>query len=179
MARRCAKRWWTLRSRKAARCWCASRAAASAIPTCTCRTAISCSATASSSTCAAAARCRSRSATRSPARSRAPGPDAGMAPGSQGRGLSLDRLRPMRGLQGRRREHLRGAAPSRHHRRRRLRHPRADPASALSDRLRAAVAVLRRRADVLGAHRLRRAQARSPTAPRARRCCWSASAASG
>ncbi len=41
------------RARKATRSWCASRAAAFAIPTCTCRTAISCSATASSSTCAA------------------------------------------------------------------------------------------------------------------------------
>ncbi len=56
-----------------AKCWCASSAAASAIPTCTCRTAISRSATASSSTCAPAARCRSRSATRSPARWRASG----------------------------------------------------------------------------------------------------------
>ena len=87
------------------------------------------------------------------------GPDADVSAGRQGRGLSLDRLRPMRGLQGGRREHLRRAAPSRHHGRRRLRHACAGAASALSDRLRAAVAVLRRRADVLGAHRLCRAQA--------------------
>ena len=87
------------------------------------------------------------------------GPEADVDAGRQGRGLSLDRLRPMRGLQSGRREHLRGAAPSRHHGRRRLRHPCAGAASALSDRLCAAVAVLCRRADVLGADRLCRAQA--------------------
>ncbi|MEJ2433496.1 MAG: zinc-binding dehydrogenase [Pseudolabrys sp.] len=58
-----------------------------------------------------------------------------------------------------RRKHLRGAAPSRHHRRRRLCHPRAGAACALSDRLRPAHRLLRGRADVLGADRLCGAQA--------------------
>ena len=136
-----------------------------------------CSATASNSTCGAAARCRSRSAMRSPAKSKARGRRPSCA-GRQGRGLPLDRLRPMRRLQGGRGKHLRGAAPSRHHGRRRFRHARAGPASALSDRLRAAFAVLRRRADVLGAHRLcgaqaarrpRRARAAAAGRPRRRR----------
>ncbi len=73
MAPRCARPSSRLPSPQGTKCWCALRAAASAIPTCTCKTAISCSATASSSTCAAAARCRSPLAMRSPALSRAPG----------------------------------------------------------------------------------------------------------
>ena len=51
------------------------------------------------------------------------------------------------------------AATSRHRGGRRLCEPRRRPPSALSPRLRAAVAVARGRADVLGAHRLCRAQA--------------------
>ena len=140
-ARRCARPSSTARSRRAPRCWCASSAAASAIPTCTCRTAISRSATTRSSTCAAG---RTLPFTLGHEiagvdRARRPATPTGDQPGRARRGLSLDRLRRMRGLPRRRGEPLRRAAPSRHLGRRRLRHPRAGAASALSDRLRAAV----------------------------------------
>ena len=46
----------------------------------------------------------------------AAGPDAEGQSRRAGRGLSLDRLRTMRRLQGGRRKHLLGAAPSRHRR---------------------------------------------------------------
>ncbi len=140
MARRCAKRWRTPRNRKAAKCWYALRAAASAIPTYTCKTAISCSAAASTRRAPgphAAVHARPRNRWR---RLRAPDRTPSGA-GRQDRGLSLDRLRPMRCLQGGRREHLHGAAPSRYHGGWRLCHPRAGPAPALPDRLRAAVAL--------------------------------------
>ncbi len=101
--------------------------------------------------------------------------------GRAGRGLSVDRLRPVRRLRARRGEHLRRPAPSRHSGRRRLCHARAAAAPALPDRLCAAVGVVRRRADVLGPDRLRGVPAvRAPirnTSSRDR-CCWSAWAAS-
>ena len=87
------------------------------------------------------------------------GPDASVAPGAQVAIYPWIGCGACRRLQSGRREHLRCAAPSRHHGRRRFRHPCADPAPALPDRLRAAVALLRRRADVLGADRLCCAQA--------------------
>ena len=57
-------------------------------------------------------------------------------------GLSVDRLRALRRLPRRRGKPVRQSASSRHRRRRRLRHPRARSASALSARLCAAVAGL-------------------------------------
>ncbi len=164
---------------RAARCWCASRAAASAIPTCTCRTAISSSATTSSSTSAPAARCRSRSATRSPAWSRAPVRTPTIAPGAK------VAVYPWIGCGE--------CAACRHGDENICAAPRhlgitvdggyathvLDPASALPDRLCAAVAVLRGRADVLGTDRLCRAQAaQADRAGARRRSCWSVSAAS-
>ena len=77
----------------------------------------------------------------------------------QGRGLSMDRLRHVCSVPRRRGKSVLRASPSRHRCRRRLRDPRAHSAPALSARLRAAVAVLRRTADVLGADRLCGAQA--------------------
>ena len=125
-----------------------------------CRTAISRSATARSSTCAPAARCRSRSAMRSPASSRRAGPDAATSkPGAKvavypwiGCGQCAA-CRPARRISAPQPRHL-GISG-----RRRLCLPRAGAASALSDRLCAAVAVVRRRADVLGPDRLFGAQA--------------------
>ena len=118
-----------------ARCWCASRIAACATPTCTCRTAISISAAARSSTCAATGRCPSRSAMRSPASVEAAGPDApGAVTGQAVRGLSLDRLRQVRAVRAGRRAPVQRAARARHHRRRRLRNARAGAASALPAR---------------------------------------------
>ena len=102
--------------------------------------------------------------------------DAGI--GQPRRGLSLDRLRPMRGVPGGRRKSLLRAPPSRHHCRRRLCHACSGSASALSARLRAAVGRLRRPADVLGAHRVRGAQAARRARRARRRYCWSAWAAS-
>ena len=58
--------------------------------------------------------------------------------GTPGRGLSLDRLRRLPGLPARRGEPLRGAAPSRHRRRRRL----CDPCA--SSRIRATSSTTRR-----------------------------------
>ncbi len=70
------------------------------------------------------------------------------------------------------------ASPSRHHRRRRLRHPCARSASALSARLRAAVARVCRTADVLGPDRLCGVETSRRPGRRAGRYCSSASAAS-
>ena len=84
----------------------------------------------------------------------------------------------MRGLHRPARKTSAPHPPSRHLGRRRLCHACAGAASALSDRLRAAVAVVRRRADVLGADRLfARSSGSRARHARARRC-WSGSAAS-
>ena len=105
------------------RCWCASRAAASAIPTSYPGRLFHARRRQEARHHAPAGRCRSRSATRSPASSSRRGADAAVTPGRQGRGLSLDRLRRLRRLPARRRKPLRCVAPSRHQCRRRLRHP--------------------------------------------------------
>ena len=135
-------------------------AAASAIPTCICRTAILRWAATSGSTSPRTARCRSRWATRSPASSkrRARRPKA-RAIGRRVAVYPWIGCGNCAGLPRRRGESVLHAPSSRHRRRRRLRHPRAGSASALSARLRAAVAGLRRTADVLGPHRLFGAQA--------------------
>ena len=89
----------------------------------------------------------------------AAGPEAqGVSQGQALRRLSLDRLRQVRAVRARRRAHVQRAARARRHRRRRLCHPRAGAASALSARRRGHRARDRRRADVLGPHRLRRHQ---------------------
>ncbi len=59
-------------------------------------------------------------------------------------GLSMDRLRHLRGCRAGEENLCSDASPSRHRRRWRLRHARAHSASALSARLRAAVAGFRR-----------------------------------
>ena len=110
-------------------------------------------------------------------RCRARGPRRHRHARRESRGLSVDRLRPMRRLQGRRGEPLQHQPPSRHLGRRRLCHARAGAAPALPDRLRTAAAGLRRRADVLRADRLFGAQAiagpcgaRAGASGRSRRC---------
>ena len=77
----------------------------------------------------------------------------------QGRGVPLDRLRPMRRLPRRRGKPVQRQPPSRHLGRRRLCLARAGSASALPDRLRPAVRFIRGRADVLRPHCLFRPQA--------------------
>ena len=137
MRRRCARPSSRRPSRAAPKCWCASAAAACAIPTCICMTAISASAATRSSTSPAGRALPFTLGHEIAGVVEKAGPDADVKAGHVGRGVSLDRLRPMRGLQGGRGESLRGAAPSRHPGRRRLRHPCAGAASALPDRSRA------------------------------------------
>ena len=81
----------------------------------------------------------------------------------QGRGVPVDRLRPMRSLPRRRREPVQRQPPSRHLGRRRLRLACAGATPALFDRLRPAVRFIRGRADVLRPYRLFRAQATHQT----------------
>ena len=106
------------------------------------------------------------------------GPDAEVETGQLVRGVSLDRLRRNARPAGGRGESVRGAAPSRHPGRRRLRHPCAGAASALPDRLHRRC---RPRSPAPTCARasppIRRSSA-SPSMPSADRCCWSGSAAS-
>ena len=121
-----------------ARCWCASAAAACAIPTCICRTAISASAATRSSTSRAGRALPFTLGHEIAGVVEKAGPDADVKIGQAAAVFPWIGCGAMRGLPRGRGESLRGAAPSRHPGRRRLRHPCAGAASALPDRSRAA-----------------------------------------